>query len=252
MLNAQRMDEILNLVEQRKFVTVSELTKIFKVSEMTIRRDLKKLYETNLIERTFGGAKRISNNVANFTFFQEQINCNKKEKVRIARSAADMVKDGETVIIDGGTSAYYVAEQLRNKNIQVVTHSLPVINFLSEFSNIELVSVGGILYAKAGVFLSSLTEGIFKQINADKLFMGVGGIDGEQITNQNMLLVETQKVMMSVSKEIIVVADHTKFGKRALNYLGEISCVHRIITDSKVPQQYKVICKKNKILLTVA
>lgn len=253
MFQEERREKVVEYIKNSGYMEISKLAQELGVSGSTIRRDLDFLQESGLLKRIHGGAGKISGkeNEMSFTFFREQINRNKEEKLKIAKAASELVEDGETVILDSGTTTYFLAEQLKNKNIQVVTNSLPVINLLAE-SNVDLIAIGGNLYPNTGVFLSLLTEDTFRQINADKLFMGVGGIDEEQITNRNMLLVGIQKVMMTISKEIIVIADHTKFDKKVLNHLTDISSVNRIITDSEVPEKYKNICKKKEVLLTIS
>jgi DeoR family transcriptional regulator, fructose operon transcriptional repressor len=251
MLLEKRRELITGYLKNNEYARIDELAKELAVSESTIRRDLELLEKECLLERIHGGAKKpngLENNMS-FTFFREQINTCKEEKRKIAEFAASLVKNGETVIIDAGSSAYYVAEQLRNKSIQVITNSLPAINLLAD-SSVELVVPGGSLFSKAGVLLSSLTEEILGKLNANKFFMGVGGIFQNQITNVNMLLVDVQKIMMGISKETIIVADHTKFNKKSLYQVADISSVQQIITDSATPKEYKAICTQNNVIFT--
>jgi DeoR family transcriptional regulator, fructose operon transcriptional repressor len=251
MLVDERRDLIADYIKSNEYASIEELAQKLDISESTIRRDLELLEKSGVLERVHGGAKKAVGleKAMSFTFFKDQININKEEKKRIAQFAAGLVNSGDIVIIDSGSTAYYVAEQLKNKDIQVVTNSLPAINSLAE-SRVDLVVVGGNMFAKAGVLLSSLTEELLNKINADKLFLGVGGIFQTQITNNNMLLVGVQKAMMEISREIIVVADHTKFNKKALNYLADISSVQHIITDTQAPEEYRDICRERNVLFT--
>jgi DeoR family transcriptional regulator, fructose operon transcriptional repressor len=252
MLTEKRRNIVADYIKNNEYARIEELSKKLNVSGSTVRRDLEMLEKSGLLERVHGGARKPAGmeKAMSFTFFNEQMNLEKEEKKRIAGCAADMVKEGEIVIIDAGSTGYYIAEQLKNKDIHVITNSLPAINVLVD-SKVDLVAIGGSLYSNAGVFLGALAEDMLKGVNADKLFMGVGGIYQNQITNRNMLLVGVQRIMIDISKEIIVVADHTKFDKKALCQVSDISCVDRIITGEGVPDEYKAICRKNKVVLDI-
>lgn len=251
MFSEKRKSIIAEYIKNNEYARISELAEKLNISESTIRRDLELLEKDGVLQRVHGGAKKTNGleKAMSFTFFTEQVNIHKEEKKRIAEFAASLVKDGESAIIDAGSTAYYVAEQLKNRNIKVITNSLPAINLLAE-SRVDLIVIGGNLFPEAGVFLSSLTEEMLRKINADKLFLGVGGIFQTRITNNDMLLIGVQKVMMEISREIIVVADHTKFDKKALNQLADISSVQHIITDSEAPEEYRKICEEKNVLFT--
>jgi DeoR family transcriptional regulator, fructose operon transcriptional repressor len=142
------------------------------------------------------------------------------------------VEDGETIIIDGGTTPYQVALQLREKRIQVVTNSLPVANLFADSRNVELIGTGGILYPGTGVYLGPYAAEMLKNIRAQKAFIGVAGITEEGLYNSNALLVETERNILKAAAEVYVVADHTKLGKRALAYLCGFDSIAGIIMDS--------------------
>jgi DeoR/GlpR family transcriptional regulator of sugar metabolism len=253
MLSVERKDHILDYLKNNEFARLNDLAKELNTSESTVRRDLEYLQKRGLLERIHGGVRNLSGKeeAGNLTFFGEQINFNKEEKSKIADAAANLVKNGETIIIDVGTTAYYFAERLKNRDIQVVTNSLPVVNLLSD-SKVDLIVVGGNLNSKVGIFLSAMTEEIFNKIHADKLFMGVGGIDEEIVTNSNMLLVGIQKIMMKISSEVILLADHTKFDRKALNYLADLTSIDNLVTDSKVPPRYKNLCREKGVNLIIS
>ena len=237
MLGTERRERIQEFIENKGFATINELLETFKVSEITVRRDLKTLNESRLVERTYGGVRSLKGQAAMSSFYDD-LKYNISEKKKIARAAAEMIHNEETVILDGGSTTYYIAENLREKNIHVVTNSLPVIQLLTNYPNVEVIATGGVLFPKGGVFLGLPACRVLEQMKVDKAFIGVAGINEDGISNSNLLLVETERAMINSAKEVIVVADHSKFGKNAMGFLGDFLRVDTIITDSGVSGNY--------------
>lgn len=233
MLSIERKEKIHDFIEKKGVATIAELLEKFNVSEITIRRDLKTLSDSHLVERTYGGVRSLKGQAAMSSFYDD-LKYYVTEKKKIAQSAAELVQNNETIILDGGSTTYYIAENLREKNIHVVTNSLPVIQLLTNYPNIEVIATGGVLFPKAGIFLGLPARKMLEQTKVDKAFIGVAGIDDEGISNSNLLLVETEREMINSAKEVIVVADSNKFGKNAMGFLVGFSEVDTIITDSGV------------------
>jgi DeoR/GlpR family transcriptional regulator of sugar metabolism len=153
------------------------------------------------------------------------------EKQRIGVAAAKLVKDGQTVLLDGGTTTFEVAKNLLGRSVQVFTNSLPIATLLSGSRNVELVLVGGYVYPKTGVALGEFATATLEGIHVHHLFLGVAGLTERGLYNGNLLLVETERAMMRCAEETTVVADHTKFGQPGLAFLADWSQVRRVVTD---------------------
>lgn len=250
MLVDQRRQQILQVVESKGFVSLQELSELCDASESTVRRDLEHLDSHGTIRRTRGGAAFTGESLITFDDREKQ---SLNEKQAIAKYIAAQIEPNETVLLDGGTTTLEVARQLIGKEIQVVTNSLPIVTLLSNQPGIELVIIGGYLYPKTGVSLGPIAIDGLKGISARRLVMSTGGITEKGLFNSNVLLVETERQMMSVADEIIVAADSTKFGHSELTHLCELQEVQRIVTDSNVRDTWKKTCQQSGVeLVTVA
>ena len=259
MLGSVRREKILEYIREKGYAKIEELSKIFNMSRSSIRRDLGIMDDKNLLTRTFGGAvlqdgkqNGNTNGLIGLTSFNEHLKIMKKEKMRIAKAAAVLVKKGDRVILDGGTTTYYIARQLMDKYIQVITNSLPILNMMSGCDNINLTVLGGTLHKATGIFLGVPSIELLKQINVEKAFIGMGGIDKDGITNVDFALVNTEKMMIEISKEVIVAGDSSKFNRKALAFISELSNIDKVITDREMPSEYHDILKKSDIELIIA
>ncbi len=249
MLVDQRRQQILQVVESKGFVSLQELSDLCDASESTVRRDLEHLDNHGIIRRTRGGAAFTGESLATFDDREKQ---SLNEKQAIAKYIAAQIEPNETVLLDGGTTTLEVARQLIGKEIQVVTNSLPIVTLLSNHPGIELVIIGGYLYPKTGVCLGPIAIDGLKGISARRLVMSTGGITEKGLFNSNVLLVETERQMMSVADEIIVAADSTKFGHSELTHLCELREAQRIVTDANVKDTWKQTCQQSGVeLVTV-
>lgn len=249
MLVDQRRAEILELIERKGYVSLQDLVERVKASESTVRRDLEHLDRIGQIRRTRGGAAYIGESL---TAFEDRRSRAAAEKQQIGRRAADLVEDGETVLLDGGTTTLEVARALAAKSLQVVTNSLPIVNVLVGSADIELVFLGGYLYPKTGVALGALTVQAVQQVHARRLIMSTGGVTEAGLFNSNSLLVETERQMMDSADEVIVVADSSKFGHSELAHVCPLSRVHRFVTDAGVTDKWRGVLKANNVELMVA
>jgi DeoR/GlpR family transcriptional regulator of sugar metabolism len=162
-----------------------------------------------------------------------------EEKTSIGRAAAALVADGEAVLLDGGTTTFQLARQLIGRPLQVVTNSLPIANLFGSSPETELILVGGYLYPKTGVACGPLAQRMLEAIHVNKVFMGAAGLVEEGCFNANTLMVEAERQMMKCADEVVILADHLKFGRRALVKLcsyDEVSC---IVSDDQVPADWR-------------
>jgi DeoR/GlpR family transcriptional regulator of sugar metabolism len=238
-----RQAQIASFVGLKGYTRFSELADLTGVSELTIRRDLKSLQERRILNLVPGGATAAAIG-ASMVQFKQAVSERRLEKQAIARAAAALVADGETVLLDGGTTTWYVAEALRGRNLQVVTNSLPAANLFSHDKGIQVILLGGALYPDTGLTLGSLCERQLRVLRPSVLIMGVGGVTAGGFTNSNVQLVETERVMMEVSGRCVVVADASKFGRTDLARLAALSRVDVLVTDEgATPAQRRMISR---------
>lgn len=249
MISSERRAKILQIAEESGFVSLQQLVAEVNASESTIRRDLEYLDAQGQLHRTRGGAAYAGESLTDFDVRQNQAS---SEKQRIARRAAELIPSGETVLLDGGTTTLEVAKNLTGKSLQIVTNSLPIASLLMNQSGIELIFVGGYVYPKTGVALGDLAVAALKNVNVSRLVMSAGGITPDGLFNSNALLVETERQMIAAAERITVVADHSKFGQRALSHLCSLDAVDEIVTDRKLDVDWCQTLADSAIVLEVA
>jgi len=236
MLVETRRRRLLELVSRQGFATLDELVRALRVSESTIRRDLEALDVAGSVKRTHGGAV-YSGELRSMPPFDERTQTAAAEKRAIGEAAASLVQDGDTVLLDGGTTTYEVARALLGRQVQVVTNSLPIAQLLASSQQTDLILIGGYVYPRTGVALGPLAIATMKDIRVRTAILGAGGIVADGIYNSNLLLVETERQMMACGQEVMIVADHTKFGRLALARLCGLEEVGRIVTDPGLPPE---------------
>jgi len=249
MILDQRRDSILEVIESKGFVSLSDLIEATGASESTVRRDLEFLDGIGQIRRTRGGAAYTGESL---TTLDERKYRAAEQKQRIGRKAAELIQSGETIILDGGSTTLEVARHLNGKTLQVVTNSLPITTHLVGSGNIELMTLGGYLYPKTGVALGDITVAALKQIHARRLIMSVGGITEAGLFNSNSLLVETERQMIESADEVIVVADAEKFGHSELAHLAPLNVVDKLIVDAAITDEWKRIATDRGIEVIIA
>ena len=153
------------------------------------------------------------------------------EKRQIAKAAAARIQDGDSILLDGGTTTLEVARLLVGRPLQIVTNSLPIANLFASSRETDLVILGGYVYPRTGVALGPLTVRMMDDIHVHQTIMSVGGITAKGLFNSNLLLVETERQMMRCADEVVVVADHTKIGRQALAFLCELAAIDTLIVD---------------------
>ncbi len=236
MLKLQRQDQLLNLVNARGLVSITEASTLLGVSAMTARRDMDELSAEGKLRRVRGGVKSMLPTPKEVI---EQPHGTKqllfaKEKHAIAKLAASMVVNGTSVYIGSGTTCELIPQYLGNKTVRVATNSFPVFNELKNNPNAELVLLGGLYREKTEVFYGPVTESALAPLNLDYVFMGVNGIDGSQLTAHNTEIVQLQRLVFDKGKHCYIVADSSKFGKRDFYTFYDLSDIDGVITDTKL------------------
>jgi DeoR family fructose operon transcriptional repressor len=247
----ERRQRVLDLVSERGFVALTDLAKAIDVSESTLRRDLDYWHKQGLLRRTHGGAMFVGD-AATLPALEERSSSQLEEKKLVARAAASRIRDGETILLDGGTTTLEVARLLVGRSLQIVTNSLPIASLFSSSRETDLVILGGYVYPKTGVALGPLTVRMMEDIHVHQLIMSCGGITSKGLFNSNLLLVETERQMMRCADEVVVVADHTKIGRQALAYLCNLTDIDTLIVDSQLSDEQRDLLRQNDVRLFVA
>jgi DeoR/GlpR family transcriptional regulator of sugar metabolism len=231
----RRKNFIVNKLKEKGEVEVHNLSEKLDVSEMTIRRDLKKLEEEGVLIRNHGGA--VYPVVLNEEIsYQSKQTKNREEKNRIGREALKYIKDGKVLFIDAGTTCFELAKKLNTfKNLTVVTNDIRIANELYTKSNIELYCTGGFVQSQVGAMLGEHTKKIIESLNIDIAFVGTSSIDNELFlsTPTREKAVLKQKIIKSGNKSILL-SDHSKFGKKSLHKICKIDQFNTFITDKKI------------------
>ena len=243
MLLETRRRLLLDLIARQGFATLDELVKALDVSESTVRRDLEALDLAGSVKRTYGGAV-YSGEVRTMPALEDRAGSAALEKQAIGRATAALIEDGDSVLLDGGTTTLEVARALLGRPLQVVTNSLPIAQLLTASKDIDLIMIGGYIYPRTGVALGPLAMATVQGIRVRKAILGAGGVVADGIYNSNLLLVETERRMMACGQEVIIVADRSKFGRLALARLCGLEEVQRFVTDSGLlPEDQRMLAK---------
>lgn len=235
MNSKERQEQILKIIDQKSQVSINELIELFSVNSMTVRRDLELLEGKGLLKRHHGGA---SSNLGRsyeppFLVRSEK---NKIEKELIGKAAAGLIKDGDSVAIDVGTTALEVARNIKGKtNLTIVTLSLVVVQEIIALPNIRIFVLGGMVNKSEPSLTGELALSAIDHFFVDKFFLGVGGVDFSYgLSEYNFEDAQLKKVLIRNAKEVILVADSSKFNRTAFAYVAPLKVVHRIVTDASL------------------
>lgn len=235
MLNTaeDRQAKIVELLSEELFLDIRRLTERFQVSVATVRRDLGDLEQAGLLRRTHGGAVSI-NQVAQDPTNAARAVSHLAEKSAIAASAVEMIADGDTVLLDAGTTALEVAKLLRERTgLTFISNGADIIAELTRSDAHSVFAVGGEYADINRSFRGPLAEHFIRQFNVDKLILNASSIDLDRglVFTGSPLNAGVQRAMIEVSSRVIVVADHSKFTKSSLSVTAKIEDVAVIITD---------------------
>jgi DeoR/GlpR family transcriptional regulator of sugar metabolism len=235
----ERQNQILQFVLRSQRISIREVCENFSVSEATARRDLETLASKGKVQRVHGGAIALTQAPPEQPILQRQDE-QTQEKLRIGQAAAALVHDGETVFLGSGTTVLEAARTLRGRrNLTVITNSLPVVNALAGAEGITIICLGGMLRDSELSFIGHITEQTLVEVRADKVFIGTRAISLEHgLTHEYLPETMTDRAILKAGKEIIVVADHTKFGRAATVLLAPLESIHTIVTDGQTPRDF--------------
>jgi len=236
MFTEERHNRIIDIINERKSITVIELAKIFNISEVTIRRDLKYLELNNLLSRTHGGA--IKNIKSTFEpFFEETLALHKEEKQRIAKFAVTLLEDNESIILGSSSTNIYFSQYMPEKlNLKIFTNDPTIVSNLRKTNpGIIVHGSGGILKKEANIYIGTRVLEFFNSIITDKAFIPISALNREKfMTMASSEEAEYTKSMINSGRKIIALSDSSKFNSSLLFKIGHIKLLDILITDNKI------------------
>jgi DeoR/GlpR family transcriptional regulator of sugar metabolism len=253
MLPYERREKILELITEDGSAKVINLAKIFKVTEVTIRQDLEKLDQEGLVIREHGGAylKNIVDRVKEFSLIHQE-NMDKKEI--IAKKCLEYIENGDTIILDSGSTTTEIAKKLKGKrNLNVITNALNIAMILGGEPGIELNVTGGEFKPPTLSLTGQKAADYFRGLNVQKLFLATAGISLKTgLTYPGISDLVVKKAMIDAADITYLVADSSKIGKSAFASLGALSLINYIITDPGIEEKQKKMFKDFNIELIIA
>ncbi|MDH6374670.1 DeoR family L-fucose operon activator [Paenibacillus sp. PastF-3] len=252
MLIADRYERIVELVNERGSIRVSELSTLCQVTEETIRRDLDRLEKAGRLLRSHGGAVSLRDRQPETPYAEREI-MNAAEKQQIAREAVLMIKLGDRILLDASTTAWYMASHLPDMPLTVLTNSIKVAAELSGKERIDVISTGGQLSRRSMSFVGHLAERSLELYHVDKMFFSCKGFHLERgASESNELQAMVKRKMISIAEQVILLCDSSKFGIQAFTHVATTSELDVVITDySPATEQLKQLQELNIAITTV-
>lgn len=243
MFAEERKNKIAEMIKSGQSVKVSDLAKMFKVSESTIRRDLNELETMGAIIRTHGGAVNSINTNFEPSFIEKQDRY-LFEKDYIGKVAAKLIKDGDTIILDAGTTTQYIARYITAKNVTIITNSVNLASELSNRDDIEVIVTGGIIRPKTKAMVGFIAENTLRQFRVDKAFVGANGVSIKYgVTTPSSMEASVKRAMMENAKEVFLAVDSSKFDEVTFSLICPVSRLNYIITN-QIDDEERIKFKK--------
>lgn len=231
MLAAERYEKIVRLVNERGSIRVTELSELCQVTEETIRRDLDRLESAGRLLRSHGGAVSVRDHQPETPYFEREV-MQAEEKKRIARAAVKLIQPRERILLDASTTAWYMAADLPDMPLTVLTNSLKVAAELGGKEQIEVISTGGGLARRSMSWVGPLAERSLEMYHVDKLFLSCKGFHLERgISESNELQAMVKRKMIDIADQVVLLADASKFGQQSFAHVAGTERLHTIITD---------------------
>lgn len=247
----ERRSKLIDLIRIRGFAGLEELVKELGVSESTVRRDLDTLEEQGAAKRTHGGVL-YSGGMPRLAEFDERQPSHWAAKRAIAARAAAAIADGETVLLDGGTTTYEVARLLVGRSLQVVTNSLPVANLFASEARTDLVLLGGYVSPRTGVCLGPYANELLGRLHVTTTVLSAAGITQDGLFNAHLLLAETEQAMLRAAGRVMVVADSSKFGRKSLTLVSGLDAIDQLVCDDGLTAPWRETVMQSGVELLIA
>jgi DeoR family transcriptional regulator of aga operon len=238
LLIEERRRRICELVRAEGRVTVEELALRFGISQVTIRADLASLETAGAVTRTHGGALNVQDDDQPLDVKQLQ---HRAEKLRIAEAAAALIQDGETIILDSGTTTAEIARRIRTlelRSINVITNALNIAALLIDIPSVRLIMPGGILRRESNSLSGPMAEAALGALQADRLYLGADGLDPRiGVMTPHLAEAELNAKMIAISRQVVVVADSSKLMRRNVSLIARLEQIHMLIIDAAAPRE---------------
>jgi DeoR/GlpR family transcriptional regulator of sugar metabolism len=252
LLSNPRFTEIMKILYKLKNVTVQTLTERLNVSEVTIRKDLSTLEAHGKIIRTHGGAF-LAEDMQKYNPVNMRYNDQILEKAAIAKKARELIREDDTIYLDSGSTCFFLAREIKDMNLRVVTDSLDVINELSKSQNISLFVLGGGFRPDAGSFIGPIAEKTVRNFQIKTCFIGTSGIsvDGN-FSSQNTIEAQLKQSVIQSSQRKVVLADSSKFGITAFSIFAKPGEIDILVVDDKIKDSEKLRSLDMEIIIASA
>lgn len=245
----ERIKNIENYLIENESVSLDTLCEVFEVSKNTIRRDVAELLERGLVKKVYGG---ITLNIQEETipYLQRTIQ-NVHAKSKIGKLASTLVTSGDTLFIDSGSTTTFLIQNLKHlENVTIVTNSLNILLESTLYPNINVISTGGILQRGTNSFVGIESLKFLKGLNISKAFISTTGVSiNNGITSTSFLESEIKKILVGMSKQVILMVDHTKFDSSSLISYCTLRDINCIVTDLIPSAKYSKYCEDKNIRL---
>ncbi|WP_123041055.1 DeoR/GlpR family DNA-binding transcription regulator [Cohnella candidum] len=253
MLVAERYDKIVQLVNDRGSIRVTELSELCGVTEETIRRDLDRLEQAGRLRRSHGGAVSVKDDAVQSEIpYAEREILHSEEKRRIAEAAVGLIQPKDRILLDASTTAWYMARSLPDIPLTVLTNSIRVASELAVKEKIDVISTGGLLAQRSLSFVGPLAERTLDGYYVDKLFFSCKGVHPERgVSESNELQARVKQKMIDRADRVILLADSSKFGVQAFTHVAAMDQIDEIITDRKLPSEIRGRLEERSLSLTV-
>lgn len=245
---------ILDKLNKEGQVSVSVLSELFEVSEVTIRNDLAQLEKKNMLIRARGGAMKVKESYVGFDFpLSDKQKQNLQEKRDIGKKCLELIEDGNTLILDSGSTTFEVAKQLNQfQDLTVITNALNIATYLAS-TKTNVIVPGGSLRKNSQSLVGILAEKGFRNYFCDKLFLGVDGFDiAHGISTPSIEEAHLNQIMIEISKEIIVVCDSSKFQKRGFAFIAPMEKIDIVVTDKNITTEAKTKLESAGVKVLIA
>lgn len=239
MLKRERLARILQSVNEKGTISVSEITEKLNISDMTARRDLDELEKSGKLIRFHGGAQSIHYSLDHELTHIEKSTRNLDEKTAIARYAASLVEEGDILFLGPGTTIELLAHNLpvREKNLRIITTSYPVFDYLSKSAPDQVILAGGQYRPSTGSFVGPLCNEMLERLKFHRAFFSCNGIAGSEVMTSSLEEGENQKIALNRSRVRYLLADHEKFSREDFYTYYSLYNLNLIITDSQIPKK---------------
>ncbi|WP_116653742.1 DeoR/GlpR family DNA-binding transcription regulator [Pelagibacterium sediminicola] len=251
----ERHRVILSAVQSRPVATVQELVELTETSEATIRRDIAALHVQGRLRRVRGGAEALTpptqgGLIGRPFSVNETINVGLKRA--IAREAVALCEEGDSIIINGGTTTYQMVFHLTNRRCQVFTNSFPIASHLLTHSKNSVIVPGGTIYREQNIILSPFESDVTRHFYARRMFMGAQGIGPHGLTEADPLLIQAEQKLLNQAEELVILADSSKFRQRSSLILCRLDRIHKVITDRGIRDEERQMLEDREIQVIIA